>query len=245
MTEHVEGLYSRQQDIELHLPSNVLVIGCGGVGSWVGIFAAMSGVQNIFLYDPDILEESNRNRLPFCDSSLNRPKVDVLADFINGIRSEILVVPIKSKITEELLKAHLAVNRGYVVDCTDSPKTQIMSFNVCSKGNYSYIRAGYDGTHITITSTVSGWIKKAEEETYEIRPSWVVPSAICGALAVSKMLKYPLQEVGIDISEIGIPALSRMSKSDVTARCYSRRKPNSSSTPEIVTLRGITRRRRT
>ena len=244
MIEQAEGLYSRQRDLELRLPNSILIIGCGGVGSWVGIFAAMSGVQAIHLYDPDFLEESNRNRLPFCESSLNRPKVDVLADFIKGIRPEIMVIPIQNRITEELLGAHLATNPSWVIDCTDSPKTQIMTFNVATNINRGYIRAGYDGTHITVTSTVSGWIKNVEEETYEIRPSWVVPSAICGALAVSKLLKYRGQEVGLDISEIGIPALSRMSKREITARCYVKRKSSGGSVPAEVTPRRNTRRRR-
>lgn len=243
MPEEIEGLYARQELLDLVIPHSATVVGCGGVGSWVAILAGMSGIAQLCLYDPDILEESNRNRLPFCQSSLGRPKVDVVADFIKGIREDILVVPIQTKFTPQLLAAQLTASGNFwVVDATDSPKSQIALYNACSRSGVSYIRAGYDGTHITITSNVSGWIKKdVEEETYEIQPSWVVPSAICAALAVAKMMKFFEQEVCLDISEIGIPALQRQKK--VSARCYQS-KADQGSTPE-ETAAPRTRRRRT
>ena len=225
------GLYSRQQELLLSIPSNIAVVGCGGVGSWVAIFAAMSGVPNILLYDPDIMEESNRNRLPFCQGSLNRPKVDVVADYIRGIRPEVTVIPMRSKLDKTAAKIQIAA-KYWLLDCTDSPRTQTMLYKLCLVYGAPYIRAGYDGTHITVTSTVSGWIKQdVEEETYQINPSWVVPSAIVAALAVGKMLKYHSQEICLDISEIGIPVLQRQKR--VTARCFQSPKVEEE-TPSVV-----------
>jgi tRNA A37 threonylcarbamoyladenosine dehydratase len=81
-------LYDRQQALQLTTPNAITIAGLGGIGSWVAILAAMSGVPNVFLFDPDTLEEHNRNRLPFCQGSLNQNKVDIVANYIKGIRPE-------------------------------------------------------------------------------------------------------------------------------------------------------------
>lgn len=210
-------LYSRQQEIELHLPQSVTIAGLGGIGSWVAIDAAMSGVGNLYLFDPDILEESNRNRLPFCQSSINRPKVEVVAEYIQAIRPEAIVVAVRDKLEGILLDIQISIS-SVIVDCTDSPKAQHTIYNACKGYGRDYIRAGYDGTRIMVTSHVSGWIKTdVEEETYEVNPSWVVPAQVVAALAVGKMLKYHYQEVSLDISDIGIPVIHRRRR--LTARC--------------------------
>lgn len=226
-------LYSRQETLQLTTPQAIIVVGCGGIGGWVAIFAAMSGVQRIYLFDADVLEESNRNRLPFCQGALNQPKVEVVANFIRGIRSGCVVLPMQVRLTTEILNPLMANDAPVVIDCTDSPKTQIELYNNCKSRRYRYIRAGYDGTRIMVTSNVSGWIKKESvEETYQINPSWVVPSVTVAAIAVAKLMLFENQEVGLDISEIGVPALERMKR--MTARCTQ-----SKSTPEVP------RRRRT
>lgn len=210
-------LYSRQERLNLTIPQDVTVVGCGGIGSWVAIDLAMSGVPCLYLFDPDILEESNRNRLPFCQSSINRPKVDVLAEYIRSIRPDITVIPIQDKLEGVLLDVQLTVCSVFI-DCTDSPKTQVTLYKCCSQNRYTYIRAGYDGTRIMVTSTVSGWIKAdVEEEQYQVNPSWVVPAQVVAALAVGKLLKYHDQEIGLDISEIGIPVVKKQQR--LTARC--------------------------
>jgi len=213
-----DQLYSRQQELELNIPPEVTIVGCGGIGSWVAIYAAMTGVDTLYLFDPDVVENSNRNRLPFCEGAIGRPKVEVVADFIHALRPDIKVFGIRDKMTEIILEAKFATFGGYLIDCTDSPKTQIMLYRKCKDHLYPYIRAGYDGTSIMVTSHVSGWIKvDSEEEHYQINPSWVVPASIVAALAVAKMVKFPIQEVGLDISEIGVPVVQKERR--LSARC--------------------------
>lgn len=220
-----ELLYTRQQALELHVPTSVTIVGCGGIGSWAAIDLAMSGVPYLYLFDPDVLEESNRNRLPFCQSSIGRPKVEVVAEYIRAIRPECVVVAIQERLQDLLLTVQLSVSQ-YILDCTDSPKTQFTIYNACKRvAGVKYVRAGYDGTRVMVTANVSGWIKTdVEEEAYQVNPSWVVPSQIVAALAVGKILKYHDQEVSLDICEIGIPVLQRQTVSRLTARC--RQRPN-------------------
>jgi len=183
-------LYDRQHEIGVTNPGAITVVGVGGIGSWVAIDLAMSGIENLYLFDPDVMEESNRNRLPFCQSSINRPKVEVVAEYIKAIRPECIVVAVQEKLEGILLQIQLSVS-NIIMECTDSPKSQFTVYKACQAARKEFIRAGYDGTHGTVSGSVSGWIKTdSEEEHYAVNPSWVVPSQIFAALAVAKAMKY-------------------------------------------------------
>lgn len=232
-------LYDRQREIGLTIPTSVTVVGVGGIGSWVAILSAMSGVSNLYLFDPDVMEEHNRNRLPFCEGSIGRPKVEVVREHIMSLRPDAIVVAIQEKLGGVLLDIQLGAS-AYFIDCTDSPRAQFEIYNRCKERlvdhtTPKYIRAGYDGTRITVTGAVSGWIRTdVEEEDYTVNPSWVVPAVTVAALAVGKMEKYIDQEVSLDISEIGIPVLQRNRR--LTARCRG------GTTPAPRTRRRTTRR---
>lgn len=210
-------LYTRQQELNLQFIGDLTIVGLGGIGFWVAVDAAMSGVPNLYLFDPDVVEESNRNRLPLCQSSINRPKVEAVADFIYGIRPEATVVPVQDKLEGILLDIQLRVCQHFI-DCTDSPKAQHTIYKACKSWGRTYIRAGYDGTRIMVTSNVSGWIKAdSEEEAYQINPSWVVPAQVVAALAIGKLFKFTNQEIGTDIGDIGVDVIKRQKR--LTARC--------------------------
>lgn len=210
-------LYTRQQPLQLDTPNSVTIVGVGGIGFWAAVFAAMSGVPALYLFDPDTVEESNRNRLPLCEGAINRPKVEVTADFIKSLRPDATVVAVQEKLEGVLLELQLSISQ-VVMDFTDSPKTQITLYNRCKELNKRFVRAGYDGTHFTVTSVVSGWISgDVEQATYEVQPSWVVPSVVAAAMAVCKLMKFPNLETSIDLSEIGVEVLNRQRR--LTARC--------------------------
>jgi molybdopterin/thiamine biosynthesis adenylyltransferase len=210
-------LYNRQAQLGLSIPHAITVVGCGGIGAWVAILGAMSGISNIYLFDPDDIEEHNRNRLPFCQGSLNQKKVDIVRNYILNIRPDAVVVAIPERLEGLLLNIQMSVST-FIVDCTDSPKSQFTIYKACKEHSIGYVRAGYDGTHMTVTSNVSGWIKTdVVEEAYTVNPSWVVPAVTVAALAIGKMEKYFNQEISTDVGEIGIPVLQHNKR--LTARC--------------------------
>ncbi len=214
-----DNLYSRQQNLPLSIPQGVIVVGCGGTGSWVAIEFAMIGVRNIVLFDPDKLEESNRARLPFCAGRVGDDKVAVVRDYIQEIRPECNVIAIVEKATPEVLEE---LNRNLLpslgattlIDCTDNFKTQRSLYKHCVLKGYFYRRCGYDipdGSfgHITISARIPEWGDLEDEETgYSNAPSFVVPASLA-----ANMLVYNIccngQEVSIDLKEIGIPILKK------------------------------------
>ena len=64
------------------------VVGCGGTGSAVIVLLARAGVGKLLLIDPDVVEETNLNRLHGStrnDVDRKRPKVDVLKDYVDNM----------------------------------------------------------------------------------------------------------------------------------------------------------------
>jgi len=72
--------------------SRVVVLGCGGLGSWTACGLACAGVGEIVLVDHDTIELSNLNRqILFSEGDLGRPKTTVAAAALKAIDSELRV----------------------------------------------------------------------------------------------------------------------------------------------------------
>ena len=75
------------------------VVGCGGTGSAVAMLLARLGVGQIALFDNDIVDRTNLNRLHGArqqDADIMRPKVDTVAASISAMGLGVRVVPIES-----------------------------------------------------------------------------------------------------------------------------------------------------
>lgn len=178
----MSDLYKRQETLKLNLPKKVAVVGCGGIGYWVAKFLAMSGVETLHLYDPDILEEHNLNRLDIPYRFLGKNKADITKAAILSLRDEATVYAYPFKFSD------LESGYDWIVDCTDNAKSQIDNQEIARKMGARYFKAGYDGTNFGIHNTVAEWGESTDG--YTIVPSWVVPAVTVAALAVAKVLKY-------------------------------------------------------
>lgn len=177
--------YARQQS--LRIPKlEISVVGVGGTGSWVALFSAISGSPKIKLFDPDILEIHNLNRLPFPAKAVNKLKVIAMKELIHQLRPECTVLTFDTKIDE----SSISLLEGTVYDCTDNRKSQDMIQEYCEKEKLSYRRVGYDGNHITtITKGVPQNTQKEPQNGYQIIPSWVIPSVLSASLGVFSVLR--------------------------------------------------------
>jgi len=178
-------MYGRQAKLGLHPPTQATIIGCGGVGSWVAIDLAMVGVKELHLFDDDVIEVHNLNRLPFGENSIGKPKTETLKKFIKKMRprTKIMMHGRFSSITQYLLT-------GPVVDCTDKLSVQTQIQTACTKLKNRYYRVGYDGHHITVIDgshidapkAAAVWDDGSGQEGYTIVDSWVIPPQIAAAM---------------------------------------------------------------
>ncbi len=109
--------------------ANVLVVGLGGVGSFAAEFLARAGVGNITIVDGDVVDITNINRqLPALHSTVNMPKVDVVASRLMDINPELNLVRLQEFISPERAHEIVTENYDYVLDCIDSitPKLHLI-----------------------------------------------------------------------------------------------------------------------
>ncbi len=185
----VQPIYHRQIDIqhELLIPDTVVIVGCGGVGTWVAIALAMGGTERLTLIDYDNIEEHNLNRLPYSHSSIGRNKAEVLREYLINIRPSAYVIALNQRIEDIIGFINLEYTTVYC--CTDTGASQLITWNACNpprnENNYyatTYRRIGMDGLGLTFST------KKPPEwgdgnDGYQITASWSGGCMVAGALA--------------------------------------------------------------
>jgi len=83
MTTIEDQFYIRQRDIINKISlSSVTIIGCGAVGSCLGVLLAKLGCPHIELFDGDTVEDHNIPNQYFPETALGKNKADALKDVI-------------------------------------------------------------------------------------------------------------------------------------------------------------------
>lgn len=145
----VERLYGKSA-LQKFQQAHVLVIGIGGVGSWVAEALARNAIAKITLIDMDVVAESNINRqLPALSSTLGRNKIDVMADRIKDINPECEVVTIDDFVTleniEDIIINDDSNNIDFVVDCIDDSRIKAAMISWCKRQKIKIITLGGAG----------------------------------------------------------------------------------------------------
>ena len=188
-------LYDRQKTLDLNTHTSITVVGVGGVGFWVAKFAAMSGIQEIHLFDDDTIEYHNLNRLDVPEKFIGRNKAEVGQIIIRSIRPDCNVKAFPMR-----LKGYMFSNSVWLVDCTDNYESQLENQKIAKEAGSKYMKVGYDGESFSINNKVAEWGEA--EDGYVVIPSWCVPASIVGALAVAKIVKYPTREVARTVNDL-------------------------------------------
>lgn len=97
------------------------VVGCGGTGSATAMLLARLGVGQLIIFDDDIVELTNLNRLHGAarsDADAMRPKVDVVAHAITTLGLGTRVVPLRAWIGDPACRDALK-SCDVIFGCTD------------------------------------------------------------------------------------------------------------------------------
>ena len=119
-----------EEKIERLQKAHVLIVGVGGVGSYVAELLCRAGVGKMTLVDGDTVQASNINRqLPALQSTVGREKVEVVCERLKQINPNIELFPrpifIKDDIIPDLFDE---AEFTFVVDAIDtlSPKCYLI-----------------------------------------------------------------------------------------------------------------------
>ncbi len=192
-------LYDRQDTLDLNTDVKVVIVGVGGVGWHVAKGLAMAGVNDITMFDDDIVEIHNLPRLDVPMSMLGKNKATLLKQFIDQMRPDNNVVGFPFKFNPDVCDIE---DFDYLIDCTDSHSVQLNNQTYAHEHGLKYIKVGYNGFHITISNTVAEWDTGETPDGYTIIPSFISPAIIVAGMAINIILTNTSKEISIDINEL-------------------------------------------
>lgn len=125
---------------------HVLVLGIGGVGSWVVESLARSNVGNICIVDGDVVDVSNVNRqLHALTSTVDQPKVEVMAQRVADINPACKCNALNTFLNSDNKEALLSGGYDYVVDALDSIKFKAEIIAYCKRNKIPLVTVGGAG----------------------------------------------------------------------------------------------------
>ena len=126
---------------------HVAVIGAGGTGSLACQQLAHLGVAHVTVIDPDVVDETNLNRLVgSVPSDVGLPKVEVAARMIRGINRRAAVRAMRADVVDDDV-ARLLSTFDLVLSCTDSHASRA----VVNQAAYQHLVPAIDmGVSITV-----------------------------------------------------------------------------------------------
>lgn len=195
--------YSRQRNMDDqmgHMNKNHVqfIVGCGGVGFWVGVFLAMNGCRRFVVMDGQTIENSNLNRLPVPLRWVGMNKARALKRIIRTLRPDCNVMVLPSHVSQTTMPLlQRVLNNGNVIvwDCTDDARIQTVIYKeVQQKRGMScrYRKLGYEGFKTGSYSNFDIWF--TDEANY--RPGYRTSSANAMSSALSACIGIFCQGLG-------------------------------------------------
>jgi len=193
------------EEIEMRVPESFMVIGCGGIGSWVSYILASIGANNLYLVDGDNVEISNVGRTIYDLNDVNDCKVVAISRKIELIRPDInlkkLAVSFNFRTFEEtahnLLCDKFYKSKGsplIMIDCRDSNEItnnneEMKYFKEKFKEyNVVYYRVRYDGHNITIQRGFEDYTMMTVDDG--VIRGYTQGSSIFGAMFSALLITY-------------------------------------------------------
>ncbi|KWT02738.1 MULTISPECIES: tRNA cyclic N6-threonylcarbamoyladenosine(37) synthase TcdA [Pseudomonas syringae group] len=132
--------------------AHVAIVGIGGVGSWAAEAMARSGVGEISLFDMDDVCVSNSNRqLHALDTTVGRPKVEVMAERIRAINPDCVVHAVSDFVTRDTMAECITPDMDFVIDCIDSVNAKAALISWCKRRKIQMVTTGGAGGQIDST----------------------------------------------------------------------------------------------
>ena len=134
----------------------VAVIGLGGVGAFAAEMVARAGVGRMVILDSDRVSPSNKNRqLLALDSTLGRPKTEVLRERLLDINPSIRLTVIDSYLDEKNVAELLPQGIDFLIDAIDTLAPKLALIRHCVENRIPLVSsmgsgAKYDMTRIRI-----------------------------------------------------------------------------------------------
>lgn len=126
--------------------AHVVVVGIGGVGSWIAEALARSGVGTLTLIDLDVVAESNLNRQAHATTAnLGRNKVDAMKERIRAFASDCDVRLVDDFVTPDNVSTTIPPSADWVIDAIDNVRAKAALVSHCKRNKQAIIVCGGAG----------------------------------------------------------------------------------------------------
>ena len=197
--------YSRQEALNntltRKLPFNVqnIIIGCGGIGYWLGLFLALLGYKNFILIDGDKIDYTNLNRIPVPQTWVGVNKAVALRRTIRTFRLDTKILTLSTHITEEtmdIIDELIAKTKEYeysierqnkhtIWDTTDNALIQQKIWKKSQQNKkYIYRKLGYEAFDIGCYSNMDIWTADDYTTGYRTTNANAITSAISAGMGI-------------------------------------------------------------
>jgi len=138
------GIFGISGQMKL-LSSKVLVVGCGGLGTWVIEICARAGIGELHLLDGDVFEETNLNRQLYCTpGNLGKSKAQEAAERVSLVNPACEAHPLFLRLTEENASSLLR-GKNAAVDALDNNSSREILFRHARKEGVPVIHGAVGG----------------------------------------------------------------------------------------------------
>ncbi len=214
-----------------------LVIGAGGIGTYVLIGLALQGMA-IDIYDHDVVEPKNLNRQVLYFGAVGKNKAETVAKRLKCIDNTLDVNWFDEKATYDLLKErkNTGVTYDVVFSCVDTFASRKDLNHFCSVNRIPLVNGGINAFDCVVDTFFPGenhclecYYDYRRMQTDQERAgscnsldaNVVMPNAIAGSLMVGEAM-HAVSEA--DITSLGDSSLVFQSKNPAEGRLFQRKK---------------------
>lgn len=198
--------YSRQAELDNILTNKMskneimIIVGCGGIGFWLGLQLAMLGYRHFILIDGGKVDYSNLNRLPVPQTWVGINKAVALRKVIRSMRLDTVVMALSTNICKDTLSilknstrrfrgldnTYYYINSDITVwDTTDDAKIQTQLHDyVKDDSSIEYRKLGYEAFDIGCYKEYSVWTADDYQTGYRTSNANAVTSAISAGIGI-------------------------------------------------------------
>lgn len=146
--EHLLSMWNRLKN------STALIVGLGGVGSWVACNLVQSGVKNLILMDGDFVDVSNLHRqFGYKECDIGKLKADALENRLKEYNDQINIIKSYKFLDETSLNDFNDLKINLIINCADKPNVDTTSLWVgeyAMKRNIPHIVGGGYNLHLSL-----------------------------------------------------------------------------------------------
>lgn len=134
--------------------SSVLIVGLGAVGTWAACNLVQSGVENLYLLDPDEVDITNLHRqYGYSFEDIGKKKTDALEERLKKYNPDVKISKYNLMLDENVLATFDNIKLDLIINCADKPNVDTTTLWIGEYGmkrNIPHIVGGGYNMHLSL-----------------------------------------------------------------------------------------------